>query len=92
MHGFSRVVLLATAVVVWGCVVNGTETPIPDRILVGGSVWTGDAAAPAAEAPAEEAAPAAEAPAEETAPAAEAEAPAEEAAAPSEDDTTDKSE
>lgn len=50
MHGFSRVVLLATAVVAWGCGVNGVETQTPDRILVGGSVWTGDAAVPAAEA------------------------------------------
>ena len=50
MHGCSRVVLLATTIVAWGCGVNGSETPAPDRILVGGSVWTGDAAAPAAEA------------------------------------------
>jgi predicted amidohydrolase YtcJ len=39
---------LSALVVAWGCGVNGTESP--DRILVGGSVWTGDVDAPTAEA------------------------------------------
>ena len=48
MHGYSRVGLLSAVVAAWGCGVSGSESP--DRILVGGSVWTGDADAPAAEA------------------------------------------
>jgi len=50
VHGCFRAVVLAAAVVTWGCGVNGSETPTPDRILVGGSVWTGDASLPTAEA------------------------------------------
>jgi len=48
VHGYSRVGLLSAVVAAWGCGVSGSESP--DRILVGGSVWTGDADAPAAEA------------------------------------------
>lgn len=48
MHGCSRFGLLSALVAAWGCGVNGPESP--DRILVGGSVWTGDVDAPTAEA------------------------------------------
>lgn len=48
MHGCFRIVLLSAIVAAWGCGVNGAETP--DRVLVGGSVWTGDVDAPTGEA------------------------------------------
>jgi predicted amidohydrolase YtcJ len=48
VHGYFRVGLLSAVIAVSGCGVNGSESP--DRILVGGSVWTGDVDAPAAEA------------------------------------------
>jgi predicted amidohydrolase YtcJ len=40
--------LLSAIVVAWGCGVNKAETP--ERVLVGGSVWTGDVDSPTAEA------------------------------------------
>ncbi len=48
MHGCFRFGLLSAIVVGWGCSVNGAEAP--ERVLVGGSVWTGDVDAPTAEA------------------------------------------
>ena len=50
MHGCFRIGFLSALVAVWGFGVNGPEAPVPDRILVGGSVWTGEVGAPAAEA------------------------------------------
>ena len=48
MHGCFRIGFLSATIVALGCGVNGAETP--DRVLVGGSVWTGDVDAPTAEA------------------------------------------